>query len=506
MGTDAGVAQAGESLLDGIPVITADTHGHHSVIQQAALAVSASTGIATGFSGALGLTAQDLLLLYYEHCYWLRPVQRPPEVFRTWFFMGGRGTGKTYAGAAAVIDEARADPEARILIVGPTYSEIVKNQLEGTSGVLTISPPWFYPRLEKSRRRLVWPNGAQATWLPAKNADKFRGHQYTFIWADEPVAWKGDAVAVYKECRAVNRLVSSRMRTRGLSARMVITTTPAPTVLFREMLSDRDGLVLARSSTLENIANLDPAYERYVRRVMHLPEGRREFMGELSFDLDPALYRGVRWNDSRVKPKDAPKEYDAIIVSVDPATGEKKGADMHGIIVIGIRLEKDGLDHVYVLQDASLRTPEPEAWAREAVKCFNAWAPAAKKRTNGKPNAWVFAESNTGGSMVKSTIRTVEKVKVLTERAMQSKAERASPVSSYAKAGLVHMVGKHDKLEAQLAKFTGQEGGHARDDRADAFAWPIYKYVIPKRRNVGAAGRVRGTEDAVFEDVSDNDE
>ncbi|GMT96862.1 hypothetical protein KH5H1_09810 [Corallococcus caeni] len=101
----------------------------------------------------------------------------------------------------------------------------------------------------------------------------------------------------------------------------------------------------------------------------------------------------------------------------------------------------------------------------------------------------MFAESNTGGSMVKSTIRTVKKVKVLTERAMQSKAERAAPVSSYAKAGLVHMVGKHDKLEAQLAKFTGQEGGHARDDRADAFAWPTYLYVIPKRRNAGAAGR-----------------
>ncbi|WP_158616543.1 hypothetical protein [Corallococcus sp. CA054B] len=59
---------------------------------------------------------------------------------------------------------------------------------------------------------------------------------------------------------------------------------------------------------------------------------------------------------------------------------------------------------------------------------------------------------------------------MLTERAMQSKAERVAPVSSYAKAGLVHMEGKIDKMEAQLAMFTGQEGSHARDDRADAFA------------------------------------
>ncbi|NNC17658.1 DNA-packaging protein [Corallococcus exiguus] len=501
MGTDAGVAKAGESLLDGIPVITADSHGPHNLIQQLALAAHAADGITTGHCNALAFTPQELVLLYHEHRYWLRPVQRPPAHFRTWFFMGGRGTGKTYAGAAAVIDEARADPEARILIVGPTYSEIVKNQLEGTSGILTISAPWFFPKVEKSRRKLVWPNGAQATWLPAKNADKFRGHQYTYIWADEPVAWKGDAVAVYKECRVVNRLTTTRMRAQGLPPRMVITTTPAPTVLFREMLGDREGLVLARSSTLENLANLAPDYEAYVRRVMETPEGRREFMGELRFDLDPALYRGVNWNASRIDPKKAPKEYDAIIVSVDPATGEKKGADMHGIVVLGVRLEADGLDHVYVLQDASLRTPEPEVWAREAIKALEAWEPFAKKRANGKPNAWVFAESNTGGSMVKSTIRTVKKVKVLTERAMQSKAERAAPVSSYAKAGLVHMVGKHEKLEAQLAKFTGQEGGHARDDRADAFAWPIYLYVIPKRRNAGAAWRPRGTEDAVVEEA-----
>ncbi|WP_244219779.1 terminase large subunit domain-containing protein [Corallococcus interemptor] len=323
------------------------------------------------------------MLLYHEHRDWLRPVQRPPTHFRTWFFMGGRGTGKTYAGAAAVIDEARSDPEARILIVGPTYSEIVKNQLEGTSGILTISAPWFFTKVEKSRRKLAWPNGAQATWLPAKNADKFRGHQYTFIWADEPVAWKGDAVAVYKECRVVNRRTTTRMRVQGLPPRMVITTTPAPTVLFREMLGDREGLVLARSSTLENLANLAPDYEAYVRRVMETPEGRREFMGELRFDLDPALYRSVNWNASRIDPKKAPKEYDAIIVSVDPATGEKKGADMHGIVVLGVRLEADGLDHAYVLQDASLRTPEPEVWAREAIKALEAWAPPRRSAPMG---------------------------------------------------------------------------------------------------------------------------
>ncbi|TQF09075.1 large terminase [Myxococcus llanfairpwllgwyngyllgogerychwyrndrobwllllantysiliogogogochensis] len=489
MVASAAMLDAAEDLLAGIPVITSVTHGRHSRLQRVALRARASRGSAVGLVDLLGLTAQELVALYYEPIYSLRPVQAPPLHYRTFFFMGGRGAGKTYSGACAVIEEARADPEARILIVGPTYSEIVKNQLEGTSGILTLSPPWFYPKYEKAKRRLVWPNGAQATWLPAKNADKFRGHQYTFIWADEPVAWKGDAVAVYKECRAVNRLRTSRMRREGLSARMFITTTPAPTALFREMLGDRDGLVLARSSTLENTDNLDPAYVRYARRVMHSTEGKREFMGELTFAMDPALYRKVNWTKTRVAPKKRPSSFDYIVISIDPATGEKKTSDLHGIVVVGVRREADGMDHVYVLADLSLQSPEPSAWAKKAVEALRYWEPYAAKDSRGRPRAWIFAETNSGGNMVKSTIRTVAKVKLRTERARQSKAERAAPVSSYAESGLVHMVGKHEKLEAQLAKFTGAEGGHGRDDRADAFAWPIFKYVIPKRQNVGAAER-----------------
>jgi len=495
MVASAAILDAGEKLLAGIPVLTSETHGRYSTVQRVALRAREKQGTATGFAELLGLTAQELVTLYYEPIYSLRPVQVPPGLYRTFFFMGGRGTGKTYAGASAVIEEARLDPEARILIVGPTYSEIVKNQVEGPSGILSLSPPWFMPKYEKAKRRLLWPNGAQATWLPAKNADKFRGHQYTFIWADEPVAWKGDAIAVYKECRAVNRLRTARMRREGLSARMFITTTPAPTPLFVEMLSDREGLVLARSSTLENVDNLDPAYVRYARRMMHTTEGRREFLGELTFSMDPALYRRVDWNASRVgtKGKPRPDVFDFIVVSVDPATGEKKTSDLHGIVVVGVRLEADGLDHAYVLADLSLQSPEPSAWAKKAVEALRAWEPFAKKDSRGRPRAWVFAETNTGGSMVKSTIRTIAKVKVKTERARQSKAERASPVSALAEAGLVHMVGKHDKLEKQLATFTGQEGGHGRDDRADAFAWPIYKYVVRRRKNEGAAERAEAS-------------
>ncbi len=512
----AAVLEAGENLLAGLTLISPETHGRYSLSERAALKFRAQLRKAGKLAEALAsspaiaehlrLTQAEVLAWYYDQRLWRRPVQAPPQGYwRTWFLLGGRGAGKTYAGSVAVIEEAMADPEARILIVGPTDSEIRKTQLEGPSGILTLAPPWFRPLHRRSKRALDFPNGAKAFYVPAQNPDKLRGYNVSLVWADEIVAWKKSPLEVYAECRRVARIQTTRMRAAGLPARLIITTTPAPTQLFREILSDRDGLVLSRSSTFDNAANLDSRYLAYARRVMNTTEGRREFLGELFFALDSCLYRRVDWNASRVASLEAipPREgkplFDRLVVSVDPATGEKKSSDLHGIVVEGIREEADGLLHTYVLQDLSLQSPEPTAWAKVAVDAYHAWKGFAPPR-----KTFIFAETNTGGSMVKSTIRQVDgKVRVRGQRAKQSKAERAAPVTAQCEAGLVHMVGKHHRLEEQLGKFTGQEGGHGRDDRADAFAWPIFLYVCPKRQNAGAAGRPPGAED---EEEEEDDE
>lgn len=502
MVASAAVLEAGENLLSGLTIISPETHGRYSISERAALKfreqlrkasrLSAGLAASPAIAEHLRLNQAEVLAWYYDQRLWRRPVQTPPQGYwRTWFLLGGRGAGKTYAGSVAVIEEAMADPEARILIVGPTDSEIRKTQLEGPSGILALAPPWFRPIHRRSKRTLDFPNGAKAFYVPAQNPDKLRGYNVSLVWADEIVAWRKSPLDVYNECRRVARIQTTRMRELGLPARLIITTTPAPTQLFREILSDRDGLVLSRSSTFDNAANLDSKYVAYARRVQHTTEGRREFLGELFFALDACLYRRVDWNAARVESVDAipTREgkplFDKVVVSVDPATGEKKNSDLHGIVVVGIREEADGLLHTYVLQDLSLQTPEPTAWAKAAADAVHRWKHLAPPR-----KCFIFAETNTGGSMVKTVIRGVDgKVKVKGMRAMQSKAERAAPVTAQCEAGLVHMVGKHHRLEEQLSKFTGQDGGHGRDDRADAFAWPIFVYVCPKRQNAGAAGR-----------------
>jgi phage terminase large subunit-like protein len=525
----SGVAE--EDLLKGLSIIHRDTHGRYSLSDQVALRAQEQLGSTAGLIKHLGLTPAEVLTWKYEPRYHLRPAQQNPSAlvdaggnalfpfWRTWFLLGGRGAGKTHAGSAGVIEEARADPEARILIVGPTWSLVRETQLEGPSGILTLSPPWFRPEFKVSRKELHWPNGARGFCVSAEKAGKFRGKGMSYIWADEIVAWEKNPIEVYRECTRVLRFPTARATKLGLPPRMCITTTPAPTQLFREILQDRDGLVLARSTTLDNASNLPPQYLRQALAGLHTTEGRREYGGELFFALDANLYRKVNWEKTRIKSlahlHARPEKYgdwaparlqgqkistpfDFIVISVDPATGEKKGADLHGIVVLGFRWEPDFFCHSYVLADLSLQAPEASAWAKKAVDAWKEWkteAPAGK--------CWVFAETNTGGSMVKQVLRAQDaKVKVKGQRAMQSKAERASPVSILCEADQVHMVGRHHALEKQLAAFTGQEGGHARDDRADAFAWPIYLYVCPKRamRGVGSAGDKKEEEDEESEE------
>lgn len=498
--------------LDGIAIHSAATVGRYSKLETIALSLQARHGCVEGFDRLLSFSPAELLSLYYEPTFTLRPVQRPPDTdWRRFLFVGGRGSGKTFGGATWVVEQARVDPDARGIIVGPTYSEIEKNQVLGDSGIIARCPPWFQPHYKKSKHQLFWPNGAQVAFVPAQNPMKFRGYNASFEWLDEIVAYEKNPEDVWKEANRIMRVVTPRMRKLKLGARQYISTTPAPTPLFKLVLEDAEGLVVAQSSTFENAVNLDPKYIRYAKRLMHTKEGKREFLGELAFELDPALFKNVDWAATRVSevlPRpgfEGEPIYDLVVVSIDPATGEKKSnrPDEHGIIAMGIRTEDDGLDHTYILGDYSMRSPAPSDWAKAAITAFKDIQSMGKR-------GWIFAETNTGGSMVRQTIRNVDStVRIKTERARNSKIDRAAPVSALCEAGLVHMVGRHWKLENQLSKFTGQAGGHARDDRCDAMIWPIWKYIARRKKNRGVLAElaeVDGDADTSIEEEEEDED
>ena len=122
--------------------------------------------------------------------------QRPPERansgadWTTWLILGGRGAGKTRAGAEWVRGVAMADPKARIALIGETEHEAREVMVEGVSGLLAVHRRSERPQWIPTRRRLQWPDGAVAQVFSADNHEGLRGPQFSAAWCDELAKWR----------------------------------------------------------------------------------------------------------------------------------------------------------------------------------------------------------------------------------------------------------------------------------------------------------------------------
>ena len=70
--------------------------------------------------------------------------QRPPDGdWRTWLMLMGRGAGKTRAAAEWVRRRVESGAARRLALVGATAADVRDTMVNGESGLLAISPPWF---------------------------------------------------------------------------------------------------------------------------------------------------------------------------------------------------------------------------------------------------------------------------------------------------------------------------------------------------------------------------
>ena len=83
-----------------------------------------------------------------------------------------------------------ADGDARIGLVGETWDDVRSVMLEGTSGILAVSPSDQLPVWLPSRRRLEWPSGAVGHLYAADRPDQLRGPEFDTVWADELAKWR----------------------------------------------------------------------------------------------------------------------------------------------------------------------------------------------------------------------------------------------------------------------------------------------------------------------------
>jgi len=141
----------------------------------------------------LTLSDEEALCLRYTWGAWARDKQLEPSGnWTTWLLLAGRGFGKTRTSAEWVRSQVERGICGRLALVARTAADVRDVLIEGESGIMAISSPWFMPKYEPSKRRLTWPNGAVATTTNAadqsagKVTDDLFDHRYDLREQSEP--------------------------------------------------------------------------------------------------------------------------------------------------------------------------------------------------------------------------------------------------------------------------------------------------------------------------------
>jgi phage terminase large subunit-like protein len=330
------------------------------------------------------------------------------KYWRVWMLLGGRGSGKTRAGAEWIRGIARGEDRGprsaagatsprlaagspqgsrkaqtknqptRIALVGKTLADVRNVMIEGQSGLLAIHPACERPLFEPSKRRLTWPNGAVAELFSADEAEALRGPQFTAAWCDELAKWRS-AEKAWDMLQFALRL--------GDAPRACVTTTPRATKLLKKIIAD-DATVTVNLATADNAINLAPTFlAEMTRRYAGSSIGRQELLGEIVEDASDGLWRRHWIEEARVA---AAPEMQHVVVALDPPVTATASSDACGIVVAGLGVDK----RAYVLADRTVQGRTPEIWARAALGAYDDYEADR-----------MVAEVNQGGDLVISVLQ-----------------------------------------------------------------------------------------------------
>ena len=165
-------------------------------------------------------------------------------------FLAGRGWGKTLTGAYDIVQYCLVNPNSICGVVAPTYGDLKRVCFAGESGLLGILDKGLLndSGYNKSANEIEFYNGSKIIGFPAIEPDRLRGVQFHRVWCDELASWR------YRETFD-NLMMALRL---GESPKCIITTTPRPTELIKE-LAVRSDTKIIKGSTFDNVANLAPS-------------------------------------------------------------------------------------------------------------------------------------------------------------------------------------------------------------------------------------------------------
>lgn len=343
-------------------------------------------------------------------------------------------------------------------MVGETYKDLVEVMCYGDSGLSSVFPPHQQPKIVANPNvQIEFHTGAIATGYNATQPGQLRGPQFDAAWCDELAKWK--------KARETWDMLQFGLRL-GERPQVLVTTTPRPIPVLREILADAT-TVVTRGSTFDNAGNLASSFlQRVKQKYEGTRLGRQELNAEMLDDLPGALWTREEMDEHR---KAKAPDMQRIVVAVDPSgtAGEEDDGDSIGIVVAGKGVDGRG----YVLADRTCKL-SPSGWGRRTVEAYREFSADR-----------VIAERNFGGAMVEHVIRTVDKAVSYREvTASRGKVVRAEPIAALYEQGRVSHVGSFPELEDQMC-LMGPDGyvGEGSPDRADALVWALTELMMVRQ-------------------------
>ena len=331
----------------------------------------------------------------------------------------------------------------RWAIVAPTFGDVRDTCAEGPSGIVAVLNEYgVLENYNRSMGEILLTNKSRIKLFSGAEPDRLRGPNFHGGWFDELASMDGAAFDQYKFALRL-----------GSHPQTVITTTPRPTKLIKELLK-QDSTLVVRGSTFDNAANLAPAALAELRlRYEGTRLGRQELYGEVVDDVEGALWSRDLIEASRIQEADLPPLI-RVVVAIDPAVTSGDNSDETGIVVAGITSDQ----HYYILEDLSCKET-PDAWARVAVDAYH----------RHKADR-IVGETNNGGDMIELLLRQVDStVSFRKVTATRGKITRAEPIASLWEQGRGHLVGGYPVLEDQMANYT--IASTDSPDHLDAMVW-----------------------------------
>jgi phage terminase large subunit-like protein len=398
----------------------------------------------------------------------LRPGQiLPPDNWRSYGFLTGRGWGKTHGIATEIHRRVQAGEIHAPALIAPTIKRVAEIQV---NALLDTASPWC--QCEAYQGGVKWENGVVAEATTSELERPSSGSNYDFVWCTELVRWNPST-----RRKALDDITTACRL--GPRPQYVWDTTSSGKNELIQWLLDRHSQSptthrLVRGTLFEN-----PILSgQYVRdEIKKYQPGTRRYDEEvlgMSFQEEAgALWEQAWITNNRVA--DWPLARGVCVLGLDPALSGDPTADEVGIAK-ALRLGQD----IY-LTDLSGKMP-PEDYASIIV------------RECQRDAAGVVVERNHVGQHARDLIRVHAKLAGMRVELLPdpkkpfparrpgtiymreivthtSKETRAAPAAALYKAGIVHHAGELARLEHEQT--TWEPGTRRSPNRLDAAVFAV---------------------------------